>query len=65
MFTKEFEVHRKGDWLFLNPKLQENIVALSKVSANKHFIYNSDYFSLDNIIDLRKELKETKFFIQI
>jgi hypothetical protein len=61
MFTKEFEVNRKGEWLILTPQLHENIVTLSKIPVHKHIITPSDYFSLNSIIDLRSELKNNKF----
>ncbi len=61
MFIKEFEVSRKGDWLILNPIMKENVVTISKIPAEKHILLESDYFSLNSIIDLRKELKNEKF----
>ncbi|VVU95533.1 hypothetical protein CPAV1605_1284 [seawater metagenome] len=61
MFVKEFEVNRKGDWLILSPSLNENITTLSNIASHKHVEESSEYFTLYNIIDIRKELKSQKF----
>ena len=62
MNVKELEVTRNGEWLFLTPKINDNIINLSGLKNYNHSsLYNN--ISVNNIIDLRNEIKQIKKWI--
>ena len=59
MNVKELEVTRNGEWLFLTPKINDNIINLSGLKNYNHTSSNNN-ISVNNIIDLRNELNSIK-----